>query len=99
LDVRARRTDVRLRVDFAAVRAVVFFFAAAVLLVRLVAARRAVVPLAAGRLFALVRFAVLRLADLVLVRRVVERTDPLVFLRDVAAFNCFPLSGVCGPGF
>ena len=89
MDVRTRRTGARLRVDFAAARVVVaFFLAVAVLLLR---------PVAATLPVFVVRFAVLRLADAVLVGRVVERTDPFVFFRDAAAFNCFPLFGVLIP--
>jgi len=61
-------------------------------LVLLAVLRRDAALVAAERLL-VVGFAVLRLADFVLVPRV-ERTDPLVFFRDAAAFNCFPLSGV-----
>jgi hypothetical protein len=45
-------------------------------------------------LLAAVRFAAARDAGFAAVLRVVERTEPFVFLRDAAAFNCFPLFGL-----
>jgi hypothetical protein len=109
VDVRARRTGVRTRVLlvvralFRVVFAVlvllaavldvltaVFFFAAAffaVLLPFLLAW-----PFAAR--FATVRVPVARTAFLAALLRVVVRTAPFVFLRDAAAFNCFPLFGL-----
>ena len=57
--------------------------------------RPAVVPLVVRLLAG--RLAVLRLVDFVLERRVVERTDPLLFFRDAAAFNCYPLCWIVAP--
>jgi hypothetical protein len=131
VDVRARRTGVRARVDFVVVRVVFFFaglaaarFVVRVLgrfavdrlpLVRLAVVRLAVVRLAVGRL-AVVRLAVVRLDVLLVARRVVvfflavdrlvdfvpvarffERTGPLLFFRDAAAFNATPCVGFLAP--
>jgi hypothetical protein len=57
--------------------------------------RRAVAPLAVPLLAG--RLAVLRLVDFEPGRRVVERTDPLLFFRDAAAFNCYPLCWIVAP--
>ncbi len=109
VDVRARRTGVRVRLDLA-VRRAVFFLATGRLLL---AAGRLL--LATGRLLlaavlflcvalrfllfaglAAVRFLpdALRRFGFAAARRDVERTEPFVFLRDPAAFNCFPLFGL-----
>jgi hypothetical protein len=40
------------------------------------------------------RLAALRVLGFAVVLRAVERTEPLVFFRDAAAFNCFPLFGL-----
>jgi hypothetical protein len=44
--------------------------------------------------FAFASFTLPRPADLAVVLRLGERTAPVVFLRDAAAFNCFPLFGL-----
>jgi len=114
VDVRARRTGVRLRALFAVTRtfflAAVFAFGdleAAFFTADFLAAGffetgfLAVVLLACGlpALPFTVRFATTSVtrarADLFATfLRVVERTAPVVLLRDVAAFNCFPLFGL-----
>jgi hypothetical protein len=45
-------------------------------------------------LLAAVRLAALRAFGFAAVLRALERTEPLDFLRDAAAFNCFPLFGL-----
>jgi len=57
--------------------------------------RRAVAALVVRLLVG--RLAVLRLVDFVAARRVVERTDPLLFFRDAAAFNYYPLCWIVAP--
>ena len=106
MDVRARRTGVRLRALFAVTRT--FFLTAVVAFDDLEAAfftadffetGFAALALLAFGLLARpfpVRFAatVARADLLAAFLRVVERTAPVVFLRDAAAFNCFPLFGL-----
>jgi hypothetical protein len=80
-DVRARRTGVRLR-------AVLDVFASA---------RDAFLladVLVAWTFFFNGRFEALRDDDRAALLPRVERTDPCVFFRDAAAFNCFPLFGL-----
>jgi len=84
VDVRARRTVVRLRVDFAVARLRVDF-----------AVVRAVVFLVPTALFVF-RFA-LRLFVFVPEPRLVERTDPVLLFRDAAAFKLLPLVLECWP--
>ena len=103
VDVRARRTGVRVRLVLVVTRAVFFLatgrFLLAAVLFLCVALR---FLLAAGRfLLAAVRFLpvgrrldALRRFGFAAARRDVERTEPFVFLRDPAAFNCFPLFGL-----
>jgi hypothetical protein len=86
VEVRARRTGVRLRavLEVLAVAREVFLVAAFFLTV-----------FAADWAFPLVeRFEALRDDDRAAVARRVERTEPFVFFRDAAAFNCFPLFGL-----
>jgi hypothetical protein len=109
VDVRARRTGVRLRALFAVTRT--FFVAAVVAFGDLEGAFftagffdagfLAVALLAFGLLarpfavrFAAASVTVAREDLLAAFLRVVERTAPVVFLRDAAAFNCFPLFGL-----
>ena len=108
VDVRARRTGVRGRLVVLAATRIVFFGAAFFLLVGafllLVAARvlRVTVRfllverflLVAVRFLLVERLAALRPFGFAAVLRAVERTEPLVFFRDAAAFNCFPLFGL-----
>jgi hypothetical protein len=108
VDVRARRTDVRLRVLFGVVRALFrVLFAPLVVLEAVLDVLAAVFFFAADFMaealpfrlawpFA-VRFATARTVFLAALFRVFVRTAPVVFLRDAAAFNCFPLSGFVAP--
>ena len=109
VDVLARRTGVRVRLVLA-VEGVVFFLAAGRLVLApvllVVAVRFLLVEcrllLAAVRfLLAAVRFLLFAVLLEALLRfglaaafRDVERTEPFVFLREPAAFNCFPLFGL-----
>ena len=111
VDVLARRTGVRVRLVLA-VAEVVFFLAAGRLLVAvllLVEVRFLLIEgrflLAAVRfLLAAVRFLLFAVLLEALLRfgvaaafRDVERTEPFVFLREPAAFNCFPLFWIVAP--
>jgi hypothetical protein len=95
VDVLARRTGVRVRLVLA-VEGAVFFLAAG----RLVLAVR-FLPVECRFLLAAVRFLLFAVLLDALLRfgfpaafRDVERTEPFVFLREPAAFNCFPLFGL-----
>ncbi len=95
VDVLARRTGVRVRLVLA-VEGAVFFLAAG----RLVLAVR-FLPVECRFLLAAVRFLLFAVLLEALLRfgvaaafRDVERTEPFVFLREPAAFNCFPLFGL-----
>ena len=111
VDVRARRTGVRLRaglVDFVVTRtplltsllglALLFFVvpARALLVLALLGAVLALflLDLLFTTRFAAERAVAPRTAAFVAFLRVVERTAPVVFLLDTAAFNCFPLFGL-----
>ena len=85
VDVRARRTGVRVRLVLAVTRAVFFLATGRLLLV-------AVLFLCVALRFLLFADALRRFGFAA--RRDVERTEPFVFLRDPAAFNCFPLFGL-----
>jgi hypothetical protein len=111
VDVRARRTGVRLRAFFAVTRT--FFLTAVAAFGDLEAAFLTAGFFDAGFLvvallaFGLARPFTVRFATtsvtfaraglLAAFLRVVERTAPVVFLRDAAAFNCFPLFGLWHP--
>jgi len=111
VDVRARRTGVRLRALFAVTRTF-FLTAFGVLEAAFVATDFLAAGFFGAGFFAFVLLAFVLLALPFTVRfattsltadrvdllaaflRVVERTAPVVFLRDAAAFNCFPLFGL-----
>jgi len=88
VDVLARRTGVRVRLVLA-VEGVVFFLVA----VLLVVAVRFLLAAVRFLLFAVLLEALLRFGFAAAFRDV-ERTEPFVFLREPAAFNCFPLFGL-----
>ena len=108
VDVLARRTGVRVRLVLA-VAEVVFFLAAGRLLAAVLLLVEVRLLLVEGRfllaavrfLLAAVRFLLFAVLLEALLRfgvaaafRDVERTEPFVFLREPAAFNCFPLFGL-----
>jgi hypothetical protein len=101
--VRVRAVLAAVRVVLAAARVVAVFLGVVARfdvvprleVVGLAVLRRAVVPLVVRLLAG--RLAVLRLVDFAPARRVVERTDPLLFFRDAAAFNCYPLCWIVAP--
>ncbi len=95
VDVRARRTGVRIRLVLAVPRAV-FFLATGRLLLAAVLFLCVALRFLLFAGLAAVRFLpdALRRFGFAAARRDVERTEPFVFLRDPAAFNCFPLFGL-----
>jgi hypothetical protein len=104
VDVRARRTGVRFRAVFevlATTRDVfllaAFLLAAFLLAAFLLAAFLVAVFLVPWVFLFVGRFEALRVDDRAAVLRRVERSDPFVFFRDAAAFNCFPLIGLWAP--